>query len=217
MTDAADLLTVPWFASLEPAARQDLAARGAWRRRRAGEWLYGEGDQETGLVAILQGGVYLYVAVPGGGDVLFGFVGPGGVLGQSVTLGGGPRLVTAICASDCAVFGVSDGGLQRAVEAHPSILRALMTFAYEQQRITLETVATLVGLPPRKRLIARLLTLAGGDGRVPIPQAALAEMIGASRKAVNVWLGELERAGLVTQAYRSIGVVDRARLKRLLE
>lgn len=211
----ARIAAIPWFAALEPQLRTDLLARGRLHRRAAGEWLYGEGDEETGLVAVLDGAMHLYSQAPGGREVLFGLLPAGNVMGQSAVLGGGPRLVTVIAATDCQLFLLSDRALRETAAIHPMLWRSLSALAYGQLRVAVQVVAELVALPPRERLISRLLGLSG-SGYVPLSQAPLAEMIGVTRKAVNGWLGELERRGLVRRGYGRIEVRDRAGLERLL-
>ena len=71
-------------------------------------------------------------------------------------------------------------------------------------------------MAPRERMISRLLLMSGEGRAVPLSQATLAEMVGVTRKAVNGWLGELERRGLVALGYGRIEVRDRAGLERML-
>ena len=216
MDDVARIAAIPWFAALEAETRADLIARGRLRRRRAGEWLFGEGDEDTGVVAVLEGALGLHCQAPGGREVMIGVLQAGGLIGQSIDFGGGPRLLTVICAADSLLFTLSDQALRQTVERHPSLWRALLTLAYGQQRASIEALAALVALKPRQRLIAQLLTLSRRDREAPVSQGALAELIGVSRKAVNGWLGELEAAGLVTRGYGRLRVEDRRGLGRLL-
>ena len=123
-----DVAAIPWFAGLEPSLRADLVARGRLKRCSAGEWLHGEGDEETGLIAVLSGALHLYSQAPGGREVLFGMLPAGTVMGQSAVLGGGPRLVTAIAAADCELFLLSDRALREAppttvAPTDPALLR----------------------------------------------------------------------------------------------
>ena len=217
MTDLERVAALPWFARLEQPVRDALLLRGRWARRGAGEWLYGEGDEETGIVAVLEGGLHLYAQAQGRREVLFSVVPPGGVIGQSLRLGGGPRLVTAICAADTLVFQLPDRALRQTLEMHPALWLSVSALAYEQLRTVIEMIADHVGLPPRARLISRLVALSELSPRIRISQSDVAEMIGVSRKAVNGWLGGLERAGRIVRGYGFIEVRDRAGLRRLLE
>ena len=211
-----DVAAIPWFASLEPSLRADLVARGRLKRCSAGEWLHGEGDEETGLIAVLSGALHLYSQAPGGREVLFGMLPAGTVMGQSAVLGGGPRLVTAIAAADCELFLLSDRALREAAAKHPMLWRSLSTLVYGQLRAALQGWAEAVGMAPRERMISRLLLMSADGRAVPLSQATLAEMVGVTRKAVNGWLGELERRRLVALGYGHIDVRDRTGLERML-
>lgn len=216
MEIATRLKALPWFAPLDEPVLGALAARGRVLRRASGEWLWGEGDEETGIAAVLEGALYLYTQTADGGDVLFGALPVGGVVGQSILFGGGPRLVTAICAADSQLFALSDRALSQTAEEYTALWPALSALVFSQLRETVRLTAEFLTLSPRKRLISRLLLLSAPGARVLVSQAALAEMIGASRNAVNGWLAELEGAGAIARGYRHIDVVDSGRLVRLL-
>lgn len=208
---------IPWFAR-QPADRRDALLRGGrLSRRGAGEWMHGEGDEETGVLAVVEGGLKLYGQAPGGREALIGLLPAGTVIGQSAAFGGGPRIVTAITAAPSLIFTLSDSALRRVAAVHPGLWEALSALVYGQLRLNAQTVAEFVALRPRERLISRLLQMAAqAGGAIPVSQADLAEMIGVTRKAVNGWLGELEAAGLVRRGYGVIGVVDAGRLERML-
>jgi CRP/FNR family transcriptional regulator, cyclic AMP receptor protein len=74
----------------------------------AGRWAYGEGDEKTGLLIVVRGSVDLFSQARGDREVRIGQLGPGGAIGQTIRFGGGPRLVTAICAEPCLLLRVSD-------------------------------------------------------------------------------------------------------------
>ncbi|MBI1239348.1 MAG: helix-turn-helix domain-containing protein [Alphaproteobacteria bacterium] len=205
---------LPWFEDLDAPVRAALAARGRLRQRAAGEWLWGEGEEDTGIAAVLEGGLHLYAQTPDSGEVLVSLLPRGGVIGQSILFGGGPRLVTAICAVDSIFFVLSDRVLRETAEEFPAIWPALSTLAYAQLREMLSRVVEFVAMTPRERLTARLASLAEFDRRVAVSQSALAEMIGASRNAVNGWLAELEEDGLIARGYGAIEVKSRRALRR---
>jgi CRP/FNR family cyclic AMP-dependent transcriptional regulator len=209
------IAAIPWFASLDDAMRTDLIARGRLVRRAAGEWLWGEGDEDTGLVAVVEGGMHLYSQAPGGREVLFGMLPSGTVMGQSAVLGGGPRLVTAIAAADSQLFLLSDRALRETAALHPMLWRSLSVLVYGQLAAAVQGWVEAIGLAPRQRMIARLLAMSAA-GPLPLSQATLAEMVGVSRKAVNGWLGDLEARGLVVRGYGRIVVRDPVGLERML-
>lgn len=207
---------IGWFARLESSLRADLIGRGRLKRCPAGEWLHGEGDEDTGLIAVIEGALHLYAQAPGGRQVLFGMLPAGTLMGQSAVLGGGPRLVTAIAATDCLLFLLSDRALRETAAGHPMLWRSLSALVYGELRAALQGWVEAVGLSPRQRMIARLLALSADARAIPLSQATLAEMVGVTRKAVNGWLKALETRGLVRLGYGRIEVRDRQGLERML-
>ena len=219
MTDAAldQVAAIPWFARQPPDRRDALLRSGRLTRRGAGEWMHGEGDEETGVLAVVEGALKVYGQAPGGREALIGLLPPGTVIGQSAAFGGGPRIVTAITAVPSLVFTLSDSALRRVAVQYPDLWEALSALVYGQLRINTQAVAELIALKPRERLISRLVQLGGATGgEIAISQSDLAEMIGVTRKAVNGWLGALEAAGLVARGYGVIRVLEVGRLERML-
>lgn len=209
------IAAIPWFARLDAPVRDALVGKGRVQQRAAGEWVHGEGDEDTGVLAVLDGCLHLHSQSPDGGEVLFDLLLKGGVIGQSIVFGGGPRLVTAICATDAQLFLLPDHVLRETAAVHPSLWQNLSALAYQQLREMIRRTAEFVALKPRERVITRLLALSRFDNPIPVSQAALAEMVGVGRDAANRWLGELEGAGVVKRRYGRIEVVDRTALRRL--
>lgn len=207
---------IPWFAGQPSALRTALLQAGRLSRRGAGEWVHGEGDEDTGVLATVEGSLKLYSQAPGGREVLFGLLPAGTVIGQSAAFGGGPRIVTAIAASPALIFTLSDRALRQVAAAQPGLWEALSALVYGQLRNATQGLAELLALKPRERMIARLLQFVRPDGAVEISQADLAELVGVTRKAVNGWLGALEREGRVRLGYGRVEVLDRAGLERML-
>lgn len=216
MDDREQIARIPWFAALDEAVRADLIRRGRLEQRSSGEWLYGEGDEQTGIVAVVEGGLYLHCEAPGDREVLFSLLPKGGVIGQSMAFGGGPRLLTAICAVDSRLFLLSDRALREAAATYPTLWISLSTLLYGQLRDAVRAVAEFVALKPRQRMAARLLAMAAPDNRVAISQAVLAEIVGVRRNAVNAWLAELEQAGEIRREYARIVLLDPKALQRRL-
>lgn len=207
------LLTVPWFAGQPPEQAAALMRAGRLIRRGAGEWLHGEGDEETGLLTVIEGRLKLYCQAPGEREVLIGVMPPGAVMGQSATLGGGPRLLTVIAAADSLVFVLSDRVLRQTAADHPGVWRDVAGLLYAQLGAILQLVAQLTALPPRARLAARLLQLEQNLGVAEVSQGDLAEMVGVTRKAVNGWLGEMARKGWVRLGYGRVEILKPAALR----
>lgn len=196
-----------------------ILAHGRVARLSPGQWAQAEGDDESGVLVVLSGSLELYCKAPGEREVRIGQVGPGVALGQTTRFGGGPRLLTAICREPATLLQVSDRALSRIALEAPRIWEAVSALLYLQLRNLLQMVAELTALPPRPRLAARLGLLAAGarNQTLSVSQEALGEMVGLTRKTVNVHLGALEREGLIRRGYGGIEVLDPRGLRRVAE
>lgn len=203
-----------------PGLAEALVIEGALVRLGTGQWSHGEGDEATGLLVVIEGAVDLYCQAPGDREVRMGHAGPGAALGQTMRFGGGPRLVTAICAEPSLLLKVSDAALERIAGRAPEIWRAVAALVDLQLRGALQAAAEAIALPPRQRLAARLVALARprtGPADLRLSQQALAEMVGLTRKTVNGYLADFQREGLVTLDYSRIRLIDLGRLQRVAE
>ena len=70
-----------------------------------GQWAHGEGDDEAGVLVVVEGAVQMLCQAPGDREILIGQSGPGVAIGQTLRFGGGPRLVTVICTRPALVLG----------------------------------------------------------------------------------------------------------------
>lgn len=205
-----------WLEAYPPGLAEALVAEGALTRLRAGQWAQAEGDEETGLMVVIDGAVDLFCQAPGDREVRISHAGAGAALGQTMRFGGGPRLVTAVCAEPSLLLRVSDAGLERIARLRPDIWRAVATLVYFQLRNALQMAAEIAALPPRQRLASRLLMLARGREApvvLNVSQQGLAEMIGLTRKTVNGHLAGLQREGAVRLDYARIWIEDARRLQ----
>ena len=113
----------PWLGPPDSGLAERLVAEGALARLGVGAWAQAEGDEDTGLMVVIEGAVDLYCQVAGDREIRFGQAGVGAALGQSVRFGGGPRLVTAVCAEPSLLLRVSDAGLSRIARDRPDVWR----------------------------------------------------------------------------------------------
>lgn len=210
----AELLRSRWFARQPPALRTALAAAGREVRLAPGQWVYGEGDDATGIVAVLSGMLRLEASA-GSRTVLIGTAPAGAVFGQSARRGGGPRIVTARAGPASRVLTIGDAALERIGAEHPEVWRAVSELVYGQLDASVHGLALTLALPPRARIAARLLVL-DEDGVARISQADLAELCGLSRKSANAHLAALEIAGAIRRGYATIMLLDRPTLERAI-
>ncbi|GLV30953.1 hypothetical protein TomTYG75_34650 [Sphingobium sp. TomTYG75] len=200
-----------WLREYPAALAEELLAHGRIIHLDTGQWAQAQGDDRSGLFVVIDGLFHSFCTAPGDRQVMIGPSGPGSVLGHATRFSGGPRLVTAISVEPSMLLEISESALERIAEKRPEIWRAIADFAYTNMRRTLHMLAELMALPPRQRIASRLLAsaVASDDGLVVrLSQQALGEMIGVTRKTINLHLAAFERAGLIRLGYGRIELTD---------
>lgn len=205
---------IGWVARQSRSLQRRLRAGGRRHRLDAGQWVYGEGDAETGLCAVLEGALRLEVSVGGDCSALIGLVPAPAILGQSRRHGGGPRILTARAGPPSTVLLISDAALEAIATDEPHLWRAVSELLYAQLEMMVRLAAQLLALRPRARVAARLLQLAS-DGRVRASQHDLGEMCGLTRKGISAHLAVLEHEQVIRRGYGVVQLLDAAALQRI--
>lgn len=203
-----------WFARQTPALQERLAAAGRIAALRRGQWVYSQGDEGTGLCAVISGALRLEVALGPDRDVLIGLATAPTVLGQTRRSGGGPRILTVRANTPAQVLMIADDALDRVAADQPMLWRAVNELVYAQLEQATRLAAQLLIQSPAGRVAMRLLQFADGSN-VSVSQADLAEMTGLSRKTINGHLAALEQEGVIVRGYRAITLRDAAALARM--
>lgn len=210
-----------WLKGYPAGLAEGLLAEGVLVRLNTGEWAQAEGDDRAGLFVVIEGVLHSYCAAPGDREVMIGLAEAGSVLGHATRFSGGPRLVTAVCVEPSILLDISETALDRVAERQPEIWRAIAGFAYANMRSAVRMAAEVISLRPRERIAARLLAAAGGHHEtvvtstptIRLSQELLGEMVGVTRKTVNVHLSAFERDGLIEVGYGRIKLCDLRRLQ----
>ncbi len=202
-----------WFAALDPALAAALVAAGRLVTLGEGQWIYGEGDEETGLCLVVSGVLRLEASVGPDRDVLIGLAGPGQAIGQSRRFGGGRRIVTARAQRAARVLLVPDAVLPGIAASIPGAWAGIVSLLYDQLDAAVHGAALNLSLAPRQRIAIRLAQLADERGEVAATQVDIAEMCGLSRKSASGHILALAAKGWVEPGYRSLRVLDAAALR----
>ena len=101
MVLAEELERAAFVRHFEPEHRRKLATLARLKEYQAGDRIFTEGDHCPAVYVILAGEVGLTIRVPGCGMVEVHQVGPGGLVGWSPVLGGGPMTATADALTRC--------------------------------------------------------------------------------------------------------------------
>ena len=215
----ATLRSAYWLASCHPDVPQTLISEGSLSRLAAGRWIQTQGDENTGLVVLVQGSADFFCQGRDGQQIHLGQVVSGMAWGHTPEFVGGPRLVSVICAEPCLVLKVSSPAMTKIASAHPELWRSVAILLYLQLSNAVQWGADMVGLGPRARIAARLLATSryGRAGDVlQMSQQSLAETVGLTRKTVNLHLAAFQRDGVVQLEYGRIRLLDAARLEALI-
>lgn len=210
----------PWLKRYPLGLAEALVAEGTLQTLDEGRWVHSAGDEGNGLVVVIEGSLDLFCDAPGERTVRIGQAGAGAAMGHAVRYGGGPRLVTAICAEPSLLLRISEVGLERVARTRPDIWQAVTALLYLQLQYAIQIGAETIALPPRQRIASRLLLFARGRAApiyLALSQQALSEMVGLTRKTVNVHLGRFQRDGLIRLEYGRIWLTDMERLRKIVE
>lgn len=206
MFEIGRLREIPWLRDLSAGELMSL-------QREAKRTRFGPGETiltpcaRPGSVHLLESGlVRLYRVAPTGGETSFGYVAPGEIFGELAIFEGFAREGFAQAMQDSVVWSLDRGAFEALVSERPKLLVAIARQLGQRLRDAETRVEDLVFQPVRARVERALLELAQRFGRrdgvrtvidVPLTQAELAKLVGATRQTVNQSLGELADAGVI--------------------
>ena len=127
-----------------------------------------------------------------------------------------PAPFTARALTEVMLIRLDRGSLDRLLATRPVLAqRFLYSLASRLDRMQRRLLQLTGG--NLRRQVASLLLDEGGDEGEPIrlPQSTVAQLLGATRPAVNRVLKALEADGLVRLGYRRVELVDAAALERI--
>lgn len=207
-----------WFARQPSSLQEAVVCHGRVAHLAGGRLVHSEGDLPSGLWAVLSGSTRVEASVGPDRMVLLDLVGPGGIVGQSSSFGGGPRQTSVRTAEPSTLLLVSDNSIKTIANQHPAIWRAIGDLLFSQLEYNTRRRAQAMCLTPRARVAAALIYVPSApflSGFLKVSQVDLAELAALSRKTVNGHIQDFQREKLIRTSYRGIQILDRPRLKRL--
>lgn len=196
---------------LAPFTDADVRALGevmGIERVAAGTRLMAEGEPVAAIGIIRSGAVELYRR-RAGRRVVLQVLRAGDVFGDIPFLCELPPPFSARALTDAQVIRLDASALHRVLTGRPAVChRFLFSLASRLQRMQSRLLQLTRG-DLRQQVVALLLDeVADGPEVLTLSQATIAELLGASRPAVNKVLKDLERDGLLELGYRRITVLD---------
>ncbi len=183
----------------------------ASRRLSAGQVIFKAGGVPDGIWAIRRGLVELSVGA-GRSRRIVDIAKPGQLVGLPYASLHRPADVTAraLTTGDSLFLQEFDRLLQDSPQFARLSLRKVSSHIVETRARILELLGRT--LPER---LARLLITECEDGRLPVSQAHIAQMLGVQRSSVNRILRSLEEDRLVRLGYSRVEILEPERLERI--
>ena len=220
---AAALHQTAIFAELPDSVLREMAQVCLQRTYRRGQFLWYQGDPGDYLVVIVQGLVKVTVTSPHGDEMLLVTLGPSEVVGELSVIDGGPRSASVVALRPTTGIVISRAALIALMQRSPVCFDVLLRPLGALVRRLTEQATDLVFLDLAARVAKLLLHEAerrSGEQRqgalvdLGLTQTELAQMVGASRPAVNRVLQSLAARGSISITGREITIRDFNALRR---
>jgi CRP/FNR family transcriptional regulator, cyclic AMP receptor protein len=204
---AAALHQTAIFGELHDSALRELAQVCLQRNYRSRQYLWYQGDPGDYLVVIVQGLVKVTVTSPHGDELLLVTLGPSEVVGELSVIDGGPRSASVVALRPTTGIVIGRAALIALMQRSPICFDVLLRSLGALVRRLTEQATDLVFLDLAARVAKLLLREAegrSGEQRqgalvdLGLTQTELAQMVGASRPAVNRVLQSLAARGSIS-------------------
>jgi CRP/FNR family transcriptional regulator, cyclic AMP receptor protein len=214
---------VPLFASLSEEALRAVEAVCRRRVFKRGETLFYEEDPGNALYIVQTGQVKIVRLAPDGEERILHLEGPGECLGELSLIDGAPRSAKAVALDRVEALVLYREEFLALVDRHPAVARAVMSGLAGMVRRLSEQVQDLTALDVPGRIAKKLLELADSHGQttpdgvqisLPLTQQELADMIGATRVAVNQALSWFRGQGILTTDRQGITLRQPEKLRQ---
>lgn len=210
---------------LPPSDLEALSHLAASRTYKAGEPVFLKGDPGKAMMAVLSGRVRICSNSVEGREVVLNVIGAGEVFGEIAMIDGGERTADAFAMEETELLVLSRRDFMPVLARNPDVCMKLLELLCRRLRWTSEQMEDINFLDLRSRLAKRLLYLADHHGEptagdrntVRISQQLLANMIGASREAVNIQLAAWKEEGVISLRRGWITILDRVRLDQIVD
>jgi CRP-like cAMP-binding protein len=211
------------FGGLPGDLLNSLAVSSVQRIYPRDQYLWYQGDPGDRLIVVVGGLVKVVVHSEAGDQIVLAALGPPEVLGELALIDEGPRSASVIAAEETTVLMIQRSVLLRLMRQDTALLEAMLRSIGALLRRLPEQTADLVFLDLGGRVAKLLLRLADEHGRwvdgstildLRLNQTDLAQMVGASRPAVNRTLQSLAARGFVSIDGHTILIHDQTALKR---
>jgi CRP/FNR family transcriptional regulator, cyclic AMP receptor protein len=211
------------FQSLTGEQFQELEQASRRRSFKRGETLFYEEDPGNALYILQQGQVKIVRLAADGEERILRIQGPGECLGELSLIDGEPRSARAVALERVEALVLYREAFLALLQRHPPVALAVMSGLAKMVRRLSEEVQDRTALDVPGRVAKKLLELAASHGettpagvqvRVKLSQQELAEMIGATRVAVNQALSWFRGQGILSTEREGVVIHQPERLRQ---
>jgi CRP-like cAMP-binding protein len=205
---SASLGGIPMFANLPPEQLQRVADRLHQRLVPAGTEIITQEEPGDTVFLVMEGSVKVCRRRPEGGEVILSVLGSGELVGEMSVADGLDRWASVATLEDSRVLWMDGESFRSLLGEIPIVRSRLIELLCRRVRLADDRLETLAAFDVEGRVACVLLSLArqhgepkpGGGTRIPVPlsQADIAAMTGASRVRVNLILARFRRYGWIT-------------------
>jgi len=186
-----------------------------------GAILFEQGEESDGLYIVIAGIVRIYLTADDGREATISLLEDGEMIGEIALLDGLPRSAGAAALTETRLLFIPHAPFIELLDGSPRLSRQIMLMLCERLRAANKQVDQAIFHDLRYRLLVLLRQIAVIHGRIEkdvavvdldVTQGMLAQMLGASREAVNKQLRALAREGGVTMEGHQIRVLKQPAL-----
>jgi len=209
---------------LAPTSRAALLGLGTERSYENGDTVLREQDYSTHVVLLYNAVVKITGSLENGRTAFLGIKVSGDLVGEMAALSGEPRCATVTICGDAIVRVIKQQSFLRYLREFPDAHLALDRMIMAQLLWANKRRIDFNGYPAFVRLARVLVELANGYGRrtamgisfdVGLTQRELGALVGAEADTARKELRKLRERGVIHAGYRTITIVDKAKLEAI--
>lgn len=204
------------FSWMDQAEIEDLARTTEMVSCRKKECFYFSDEPSQHVYLVKQGRIKLFRTTAEGREIILDILGPGEIFGELALAGEQTRSHSAEALEDGLVCIIPRSVFEELARRHPEFAFRIIKLIGFRFRALESRIEDLAFQTVQDRLLLTLGNLARKHGipeengaiRLPLTQADLAFLIGATREAVAEQLRELKQKRLLETSYRAIHLLD---------
>lgn len=186
-----------------------------------GDVLFDQGEESDGLYIVITGIVRIYLTADDGREATISLLEDGEMIGEIALLDGLPRSAGAAALTETKLVFIPHRPFCELLDSSTKLARQVMLMLCERLRAANKQVDQAIFHDLRYRLLVLLRQIAVIHGRIEkdvavvdldVTQGMLAQMLGASREAVNKQLRALAKEGGLVMDGHQIRVMKQPQL-----